>query len=109
MYLDSLVKIPEARGKITFRTKGKTTYVEYESDRVYVPEKRYTTVSRKTIGKLTDTDRQFMQPNENFLKFFPDTDLPEEHTRAITGIRLTAAPVPMFILKLQPISLQTVI
>ena len=82
MYLDSIVKVPEARGKITFRTKGKTTYVEYESDRVYVPEKKYTTVSRKTIGKLTDTDRQFMQPNENFLKFFPDTDLPEEKDRA---------------------------
>ena len=82
MYLNSLVKIPEARGKITFRTKGNTTYVEYESARVYVPEKKYTTVSRKTIGKLTDIDRQVMQPNENFLKFFPDTLLPEEKDRA---------------------------
>ncbi len=88
MYLDSLVKIPEARGKITFRTKGKTTYVEYESDRVYVPEKKYTTVSRKTIGKLTDTDRQVMQPNENFLKFFPDTILPEEKDRALRSCAL---------------------
>ena len=61
MYLNSLVKVPEARGKITFRTKGNTTYVEYESARVYVPEKKYTTVSRKTIGKLTDADRQVMQ------------------------------------------------
>ena len=78
MYLNSLVKVPEARGKITFRTKGNTIYVEYESARVYVPEKKYTTVSRKTIGKLTDIDRQVMQPNENFLKFFPDTLLPEE-------------------------------
>ena len=82
MYLNSLVKVPEARGKITFRTKGNTTYVEYESARVYVPEKKYTTVSRKTIGKLTDIDRQVMQPNENFLKFFPDTLLPEEKDRA---------------------------
>ena len=48
MCLDSLVKVPEAKGKITFRTKGRTTYVEYESGRVYVPEKKYTTVSRKT-------------------------------------------------------------
>ena len=54
MYLDSLVKVPKAKGKITFRTKGNTTYVECESSRIYIPEKRYTTVSRKTIGKLTD-------------------------------------------------------
>ena len=36
MYLDSLVKVPEAKGKITFRTKGNTTYVEYESNRIYI-------------------------------------------------------------------------
>lgn len=80
MYLDSLVKVPDVKGKITYRTKGNTTYVEYESGRVYIPEKKYTTVSRKTIGKLTDADRQIMQPNENFLKFFPDTDLPDRRS-----------------------------
>ena len=88
MYLDSLVKVPEAKGKITFRTKGNTTYVEYESNRIYIPEKKYTTVSRKTIGKLTDPDRQVMQPNENFLKFFPDTALPEEIDRAMRNCAL---------------------
>ena len=82
MYLDSLVKVPEVKGKITYRTKGNTVYVEYESGRVYLPEKRYTTVTRKTIGKLTDADNKVMQPNENFLKFFPDTILPEEKDRA---------------------------
>ena len=88
MYLDSLVKVPEAKGKITFRTKGNTTYVEYESNRIYIPEKKYTTVSRKTIGKLTDPDRQVMQPNENFLKFFPDTALPEEKDRVLRSCAL---------------------
>ena len=63
MYLDSLVEVPEVKGKITFRTKGNTTYVEYESARVYIPEKKYTTVSRKTIGKLADDDGTIMQPN----------------------------------------------
>ena len=67
MYLDAQVKVPEIRGKITYRTKGDTTYVEYESDRVYIPEKRYTTVTRKTIGKMTDQEKQIMQPNENFM------------------------------------------
>ena len=83
MYLDSLVKVPEAKGKITYRTKGNTIYVEYECGRIYLPEKRYTTVSRKTIGKLPNAaDRQVMQPNENFLKFFPDAGLPEEKDRS---------------------------
>ena len=45
MYLDAHVRVPEIRGKITYRTKGDTTYVEYESDRVYHPEKKYTTVT----------------------------------------------------------------
>ena len=90
MYLETLVKVPEARGKITFRTKGSTTYVEYESSRIYIPEKKYTTVSRKTIGKLADRDSQVMYPNENFLKFFPDTVLPEEKDRGLRscGLRI---------------------
>ncbi len=88
MYLNSLVKVPDVRGKITFRTKGNTTYVEYESARVYIPEKKYTTVTRKTIGKISDPDRRVMQPNENFLKFFPDTELPEEKDRSVRSCAL---------------------
>ena len=34
MYLDDVVKVPEAKGKITFRTKGNTTYVEFECERI---------------------------------------------------------------------------
>ena len=90
MYLDSLVKVPEVKGKITYRTKGNTVYVEYESGRIYLPEKRYTTVTRKTIGKLTDADSKVMQPNENFLKYFPDTILPEEKDRAQRSCALRA-------------------
>lgn len=82
MYLDTVVRVPNRKGKITFRTKGETTYVEYESDRVYIKERKYTTVTRKTIGKVIDSDSSLMQPNENFLKFFPDTELPEERDRS---------------------------
>ena len=82
MYLDTLVRVPQVPGKITFRTKGKTTYVEYESERVYLPERHYTNVSRKTIGKISDENEGMMQPNENFLKFFPDTEMPEEKDRS---------------------------
>lgn len=81
MYLDVYVKVPDVHGKITYRTKGKTTYVEYENERVYIPDKKYTTVSRKTIGKLADAEKLIMQPNENFMKFFPDIDLPKERDR----------------------------
>ena len=82
MYLETLVKVPDVKGKITFRTKGGTTYVEYECNRVYYPDRKYTTVSRKTIGKLADAEKQIMQPNENFLKYFPETSLPEEKDRS---------------------------
>ena len=90
MYLDTTVEVPEPRNKITYRKKGGTTYVEYESGRVYIPEKRYTTVTRKTIGKLVDEEKLLMQPNENFKKFFPDVELPEERDRAARscGLRI---------------------
>ena len=73
--------VPQVQGKITFRTKGNTTYVEFENERIYIPEKKYTVVNRKTIGKLSGTDNRFMQPNENFLRFFPEVELPEERDR----------------------------
>ena len=81
MYLEGTVKIPDVKGKITYREKGKTTYVEYEWRRVYDPERQFTIVNRKTIGKCSDNDRTLMQPNENFLKFFPEVELPEERDR----------------------------
>lgn len=49
---------------------------------VYIKEKQYTSVKRKTIGKLSGADKQFMYPNENFRSFFPDTELPEERDRS---------------------------
>lgn len=82
MYLDSTVKVPDVKGKITFRKKGNTTYVEYEYARVYDPDRRFTTVSRKAIGKLLSDDRTTMQPNENFLKYFPEQELPETRERS---------------------------
>lgn len=88
MYLDACVRVPDAPGKITYRTKGRTTYVEFECNRVYNPGKKYTTVSRKTIGKLTDSEKLMMQPNENFIRFFPDSELPEERDRSARSCSL---------------------
>ncbi|SCP99642.1 IS1634 family transposase [Anaerobium acetethylicum] len=81
MYLDFLVKIPEAPGKLVRVKKGNTTYIDYEYDRTYDSDKKYTTPKRSTIGKLSKADNTMMQPNQNFLKFFPEAELPEEKDR----------------------------
>lgn len=83
MYLDCLVKMPNVRVKSYARRKGETTYVYYETDRTYDPEKRYTAPKRVTIGKRSKDDPDMIQPNENFLRFFRDEALPEEKDRAV--------------------------
>lgn len=83
MYLDCLVKMPNAPGKIVCQKKGETTYVYYETDRTYDPKKRYTAPKRVTIGKRSKDDPDMIQPNENFLRFFPDEALPEEKDRSV--------------------------
>lgn len=82
MYLDYLVDIPEVKGKITFRRKGSACYVYYECDRTYDPSKKYTIVKRVTIGKVSADDESKMRPNENFKKYFPEVEAPEERTDA---------------------------
>lgn len=81
MYLDFLVKVPTVKGKIIRRKKSNVVYIEYEYDRVYDPSRKYTFPKRVTIGKLSDTDPEFMKPNQNFLKYFPDAELPESKNR----------------------------
>ena len=92
MYLDTVVKIPDVQGKITCRSKKGTTYVEYEYDREYLPDRKYTIPKRKTIGKRSGTDITLMYPNENFLKYFPEIELPEERDRSSRscGLRIGA-------------------
>lgn len=77
MYLDFLVKIPNAPGKITYRKKGDTEYVYYEYDRIYDKMSKKTNPKRATIGKKSEADPTMMLPNEKYLKFFPDEDVPE--------------------------------
>ena len=81
MYLDFLVKVPTVKGKITRRKKSNVVYIEYEYDRVYDSSRKYTFPKRVTIGKLSDTDPELMKPNQNFLKYFPDAELPESKNR----------------------------
>ena len=62
MYLGFLVDIPDVKGKITQKRKGNSVYISYEIGRKYDPAKQY----------------NVPDPNENFLKYFPEVDLPEE-------------------------------
>lgn len=81
MYLNTVVKIPEVHGKIAKERHGKITYIKFEYDRIYNPEKRFTYPKRVTIGKLLESDSTMMVPNESFLKYFPEIDLPSLSSR----------------------------
>ena len=76
MYLDFVVKIPNVPNKITYRKKGDVDYVYYEYDRIYDKATQKTNPKRATIGKKSEEDPTKMLPNENYLKYFPDEDIP---------------------------------
>ena len=81
MYYDFKVPIPEEKGKIFERVIKGVTYINYEYDRVYKPEKKYNIPKRTTIGKKCDDDPSMMYPNPNFLTYFPDAELPADEGR----------------------------
>ena len=78
MYLDFLVEVPDVQGKITTKKKGNAIYVNYEIGRKYYKDRKYTIPERVTIGKLSQEDKKMMVPNQNFLTYFPEVELPEE-------------------------------
>lgn len=82
MYFDFLVKIPEDTGRISLNKRKDTTYVEYTYGRRYIPEKKYNVPQRTTIGKVEPSDPTMMYPNPNFVKYFPEVELPEEKDRS---------------------------
>lgn len=92
MYADYKVKIPEIKGKIYNQTRKNVTYVHYEYERIYNPEKKYNVPKRTTIGKRCEDDPDMMYPNQNYLKFFPDAELPEEYDRTNRSSCLRIGP-----------------
>lgn len=78
MYLGFLVDIPDVKGKITQKRKGNSVYISYEIGRKYDSAKQYNVPDRVIIGKQNQSDKKQMEPNENFLKYFPEVELPEE-------------------------------
>lgn len=53
MYLDYLVDVPEVKGKYIQNAKGMLVTSTMKYDRIYDPDKKYTTVKRVTIGKVS--------------------------------------------------------
>jgi len=82
MFFDFKVKVPEGTKKICYKKIKDTVYVNYEYDRIYIKEKKYTNVKRTTIGKLCADDEGYMYPNPNFIKYFPDAELPGDEKEA---------------------------
>ena len=82
MFLKYKVDIPVVPGKLVRKNRGGHTYIEYEYDRIYDPVKQYTYPKRASIGRVDPEDPTRMTPNENFLKYFPDAEIPEEIDRS---------------------------
>lgn len=78
MYYDFCVDIPKEPGKIYRTTIKGVTYINYEYDRVYKPDKKYNIPKRTTIGKVCEDDPAKMYPNPSFLKYYPDFEPPED-------------------------------
>ena len=68
MYLDRAVLIPKVKG-ITYKKKGESTYVVYETGRKYDPENQYNIPERIQIGIQIPAEPDMMLPNENYLKY----------------------------------------
>lgn len=78
MYLETKIKIPKNIPGLTTKTIKGTTYVYYTFNRTYNAEKKYLSPSGTSVGKCIPDEPGMMYPNHNFLRFFPEIDLPEE-------------------------------
>jgi hypothetical protein len=82
MYADMRVKIPEEKGLITRKKIKGTTYIYYQLNRVYNPEKKYSVPKSTPIGKCCEDNSSMMIPNEKYFIYFPSDDLPDEKQTA---------------------------
>ena len=82
MFLKFKVQIPDVPGKLVRKKRGGQTFVEFEYDRTYDPVKKFTYPKRASIGKVDPDNPNLMTPNENYLKYFPDAEIPNERDRS---------------------------
>ena len=74
MFLNYPVLIPKVPGKIVYKPKGDSTYVLFETERHYDPNKKYYLKNRVVIGVQIPGRPEMMLPNENYLTYFPKGD-----------------------------------
>jgi len=79
MFYKFEVEIPDMKGKIVEKKNNGVTYINYEYDRVYLPDRKYTIPKRTTIGKKNEDHPGMMYPNPNYIKYFPQAELPAEY------------------------------
>lgn len=77
MYMDFKVKIPTSDTGISRKRIKGVTYIYYAYGRDYNADKKYTVPKCTSIGKSSDEDPDMMYPNVNYLKFFPEEELPD--------------------------------
>ena len=82
MYHDFTIGIPDAKGKITIKKKGGSSFVLFEYERVYDSARKFNIPKRAIIGKVSEEDASLMYPNENYQTHFPAAVLPEERPEA---------------------------
>lgn len=90
MYYDFEVPLPDAPGKLAYEKHGGMTYVKYEYDRIYDPEKKFTYPKRATIGKRSKEKPDMFRPNQNYLTYFPNAELPISDYRSTRSSCLRA-------------------
>ncbi|MBI9096452.1 MAG: transposase [Sphaerochaeta sp.] len=78
MYLDFLVSVPDVPGKIVRKRIKETVYIDYEYDRSYDAVRKFNIPKRATIGKQSSENASLMHPNQNYLRYFPETVRPQE-------------------------------
>ena len=83
MYDNEPVLIPDAKGKISFKKKKDSEYVQYVTGRTYDPVRKYMLPERKIIGIRIPSMPEMMLPNENYHQYFTgDKEMNEEQKTA---------------------------
>ena len=71
MYENEPVLIPDIPGKISFKKKNGSEYVQYTIGKVYDRIRKYNLPERRIIGIRIPSIPEMMLPNENYHEFFP--------------------------------------
>ena len=85
MFSNQVVLIPKAQGKIVYRHISGSVYIEYETGRIYDPNKQQNIPVRVRIGVQIPGRPEMMLPNENYLIYFPkeESKMTEQEKTAV--------------------------